>query len=224
MIAYGIILIKNDELMRKLFNSILNLIFPPRCEVCGKGSEEALCSECFKQIKFMKPHLGIYSVSIYEGPLRNAIHRFKFKKRKILADPLGILLIKYLSHNPMLDMNEFELIIPVPLHKKRLRERGFNQAELLARVIGRYYELPVVSALERVKNTKAQFDLPREERFSNISGAFKVADPRSVYNKRILLLDDIYTTGATIAECSRALKIAGARRVEVLTLSRAVEV
>jgi competence protein ComFC len=210
--------------MNKLFNSLLNLIFPPRCEICRKGSEEALCSECFKQIKFMKPHLGIYSVSVYEGPLRTAIHRFKFKKRKNLAEPLGIILVKYLSHSPMLDMNELEVIIPVPLHKKRERQRGFNQAKLLAEILGRYYDKPVVSALERVKNTKAQFDLPRDERFNNISGAFKVSDPKSVYNKRILLLDDIYTTGATIAECSKALKIAGARRVEVLTLSRAVEV
>jgi competence protein ComFC len=210
--------------MKKLFNSILNLIFPPRCEVCRKGSEEALCPECFGQIKFMKTHLGIHSVSVYEGVLRTAIHRFKFKKRKYLAEPLGILLVKYLSHNPRLDMNELEVIIPVPLHRKRERQRGFNQARLLAEIIGRYYDKPVVSALERVKNTKAQFDLPRDERFQNIKQAFKVVDPKSVYNKRILLLDDIYTTGATIAECSRALKIAGARRVEVLTLSRAVEV
>ena len=156
--------------------------------------------------------------------MRTAIHRFKFKKRKNLAEPLGILLVKYLSHAPMLDMNELELIIPVPLHKKRERQRGFNQAKLLAEIIGRYYDKPVASALERLKNTKAQFDLPREERFQNIKQAFKVVDPKSVYNKRVLLLDDIYTTGATIAECSKALKIAGARRVEVLTLSRAVEV
>lgn len=209
--------------MIKLFNSILNLIFPPRCEVCKKGSTEVLCSECFAQISFMRPHLGIHNVSVYDGVLRSAIHRFKFKKRKNLADPLGILLVKYLSSNPALEVKEIDVIIPVPLHRKRLRERGFNQAELLARVVSKYYEKPVVSALERTKNTKAQFDLPRAERFKNITGAFKVADPKGVYNKRILLLDDIYTTGATIAECSKALRTAGARRVEILTLSRAVE-
>jgi ComF family protein len=171
----------------------------------------------------MKPHLGIYSVSVYEGTLRTALHRFKFKKRKKLTRPLGILMVKYLSHNPGIEMKKVDVIIPVPLHRKRLRQRGFNQAELLARVISKYFEKPVVSALERVKNTRAQFDLPREERFKNIAGAFKVSDPKAVFNRRVLLLDDIYTTGSTIAECARALRIAGARRVEILTLSRAVE-
>jgi ComF family protein len=171
----------------------------------------------------MKPHLGIHSVSVYEGALRSAIHRFKFKKRKRLAEPLGILLVKYLSSSPSVEMKEMDVIVPVPLHRKRLRERGFNQSELLARVIGRYYEIPIASALERIINTRAQFDLPRAERFKNISGAFKVREIKSVYNKRILLLDDIYTTGSTIAECSKSLKTAGARRIEVLTLSRAVE-
>lgn len=132
-------------------------------------------------------------------------------------------MVKYLSSNPALELKEIDVIIPVPLHRKRLRERGFNQAELLARVVSKYYERPVVSALERVKDTRAQFDLPREDRFKNITGAFKVSDSKSVYNKRILLLDDIYTTGSTIAECSKALRTAGARRIEILTLARAVE-
>lgn len=203
--------------------SLLDLVFPPRCEVCRKGSEEALCTECFSQIKFMKPQLGIYSASAYDGVLRTALHRFKFQKRKNLADPLGVLLVKYLSHTPELKIDEMDFIIPVPLHRRRQRERGYNQAELLARVVSRYYEVPVIPALERVKDTHPQFDLPRESRFTNIKGAFKISDSRAVYNKQILLLDDIYTTGSTIAECSKTLKIAGARRVEILTLSRAIE-
>lgn len=204
-------------------NSLLNLIFPPRCEVCRKGSEEALCSECFGQIQFMKPQLGIFSASVYDGVLRDALHRFKFQKRKNLAEPLGVLLVKYLSHTPALPLEEFDCIVPVPLHRRRQRQRGYNQAELLARVISKYYEVPVVSALERTKDTHPQFDLPREERLTNVKGAFKVSDPKAVYNKKIILLDDIFTTGSTIAECSKTLKIAGARGVEVLTLSRAVE-
>lgn len=203
--------------------ALLDLVFPPRCEVCSRGSAESLCSECFSQIKFMKPQLGIYSVSAYDGVVRTALHRFKFQKKRGLAEPLGILLVKYLSHAPDLKLEEVDCIIPVPLHRKRQRQRGFNQAELLARVVSRYYEVPVISAIERVKNTHAQFDLPREKRSENVKGAFKVSQPKAVYNKRILLLDDIYTTGSTIGECARVLKTAGARRVEVLTLSRAIE-
>ena len=182
-----------------------------------------LCSECFAQIEFMKPHLGIHCVSVYEGILRTAIHRLKFKKRRTLAEPLGILLVKYLGRDPTLEVKALDIIIPVPLHRKRERERGFNQAKLLANVISRYYEIPVISALERTKDTKAQFDLPRKERFKNVTGAFRVSNIKAVYNKRVLLLDDIYTTGSTIRECSKALRIAGARRIETLTLSRAVE-
>jgi len=111
----------------------------------------------------------------------------------------------------------------VALHPKRSRQRGFNQAELLARIVGQYYEKPVVAALARVKNTHSQFDLPRDKRLVNVKGAFKVSDHRLVFNKKILLIDDIYTTGSTIAECGKALSIAGAKGVEVLTLARAVE-
>ncbi|MDD4179394.1 MAG: phosphoribosyltransferase family protein, partial [Candidatus Margulisbacteria bacterium] len=109
------------------------------------------------------------------------------------------------------------------LHHKRFRARGFNQAARLAQVIGKYYEKQVTEALARMRDTHSQFDLPREKRLTNVSGAFKVIDSRSVFGQRVMLVDDIYTTGATIAECSRALKVAGAKRIEVLTLSRAVE-
>lgn len=209
--------------MKQILNSILDLIFPPRCEVCRKSGPEAMCQDCFLEIKFMKPHLGIHSVSTYEGSLKEAIHRFKFKNRKRLADPLGLLVVNYLSHIPSLNMKELDAIVPVPLHDKRLRERGFNQVDLVAHIINKYFGVPILSALERIKNTKAQFDLKREERFNNIKGAFQIKPDCDVFDKRLLLLDDIYTTGATITECSKCLRDAGAKRVEILTLSRAVE-
>lgn len=174
-------------------------------------------------MKFMKPHLGVHCVAIYDGALRTAIHRFKFKGRKKLAQALGIIIVQYLSQSPSLEMSEIDLIVPVPLHQKRLRQRGFDQTDLLAQVIGRYFGVDVSHALIRTKNTKAQFELPRQERFKNINGVFHVTDKSAVQGKRILLFDDIYTTGATISECSKALKKAGAKRVEILTLSRALE-
>ncbi|MBI5078442.1 ComF family protein [Candidatus Saganbacteria bacterium] len=202
-------------------NSLLNLVFPPACEVCRRSGEEVLCSGCFSQVKFMKPHMGIYSVSVYGGVVKEALHRFKFQKRKRLAEPLGVLLVKYASQVISLRREEVDCIVPVPLHRLRQRQRGYNQAELLASVVGRYYEIPTENALERIKNTHPQFDLPKEERCMNVAGAFKVSMPEAVYNRKILLLDDIYTTGSTVAECSKALKNAGARQVSVLTLSRA---
>jgi len=210
--------------MRKLFEAAINIVFPPRCEVCKQNSEEVLCAECFEQIKFMKPHLGVHCVSAYEGVVKTAIHRFKFKKRKRLAEPLGILMVNYLSQLPNLETKEIDVVIPVPLHARRLRQRGFNQVYLLAEIVSRYFGIPVVKALARSKNTSAQFGLPRQERFKNIKGAFKVIDSKAVFNKRLLLMDDIYTTGSTITECAKTLKIAGAKRIDILTLSRAMEV
>jgi len=202
---------------------LLDLIFPPRCEVCRKSGDEALCPDCFSQIKLLKPYLGVHSAAVYDGVLREAIKRFKFKKRRGLAEPLGILLVRYLSRTPELKVDEMEAIVPVPLHRQRERQRGFNQVDLLARIVSKYFEVPVISALARVRRTAPQFDLPREARRANIKGAFKVVEPKAIYNRKVILLDDIYTTGSTVAECSRALQTAGARRVEILTLSRAIE-
>ncbi len=201
----------------------MNLIFPPRCEICQTSNSQAICQSCFSEIRFMKPHLGVHCVSVYDGALRTAIHRFKFKGRKKLAQALGLVMVQYLAQSPSLEMKEIDLIVPVPLNNKRLRQRGFNQTELLARVLSKYFGVGVCSALARTRDTKAQFDLPRAERFTNIDGAFEVIDQDAIHGRRILLLDDIYTTGATIAECSKALKAAGARRIEILTLSRALE-
>jgi len=202
---------------------LLDLVFPPSCEVCRRRSDEVLCPDCFNQVKFMKPQFGVYSATAYAGVLRTALHRLKFQKRKRLAEPLGVVLVQYLSQTQGLKLAELDLIIPVPLHRHRYRQRGFNQAELLARIVGRYYELPVSNVLERVRNTHAQFDLPKEARAVNVKGAFKIREPQAVGNKKILLVDDIYTTGATIAECAKTLSLAGARRVEILTLTRAIE-
>lgn len=198
---------------------MLDLIFPPRCSVCRDFSKEALCPNCSGQIQFMKPQMGIHAMAIYEGVVKTAIHQFKFKKKKKLAEPLGLLLARYVTSNG-LDLKEIDLVAAVPLHPRRKRERGFNQSELLARVFARYCRLPVgENVLSRIRNTHPQFNLVREARRENVAGAFAAAH---VHRKNILLIDDIYTTGSTIAECGRALKAAGAGKVEVLTLSRAV--
>ena len=207
----------------RLLHSLLDLVFPPRCEVCRQSGPEPLCAACFTQIKFMKPQLGVHSATVYGGVVRDALHRLKFQRRKKLAEALGVVLVKYLAQVESLQLKEIDWLVPVPLHQKRERERGFNQVELLAKVIGRYYELPVKNALARVRNTHAQFNLPREARSVNVRGAFQAVDPPALNGRRVLLLDDIFTTGATVAECARILLAAGAKRVEVLALSRAVE-
>jgi len=167
----------------------------------------------------LTPSIFFHAVGEYDGVLKKAIKRFKFKKRKKLAGPLGMLLVEYLNRH--LWKNHLDMIIPVPLHTKRLSERGFNQTELLALKITEHCHIPTVSGLLfRKRDTKPQFDLPKQQRLFNLRGAFVVRGKKLIQDKNILLLDDIYTTGATTAECTKALKAAGAKSVHILTLSR----
>ncbi len=206
----------------QFIKTVLDLVFPPRCQVCRGIGKEALCRECESRIQYLQPSAFIHSVGVYEDVLKSAILRFKFKKRTQLAEPLGMLMVRYLSRH--LDTSRLDFIVPVPLHKKRLNVRGFNQSELLAHVLTGYYKVPTVSGLLfRTKDTLPQFNLPRAERLKNVKGAFEVKGKGLLKDRNVLLIDDIYTTGFTISECTRALKDNGARSVHVLTLSRALK-
>jgi len=171
----------------------------------------------------MKPQLGVHSATLYDGVVKTAIHRFKFQKKRGLAEPLGVILVKYISELPRFNLKDFDYLVPIPLHPRRMKTRGFNQAELLAEVVGRYYEVPLKPALERIKDTDPQYGLPRDKRLTNIKEAFRVSQPGAICNKKLLLVDDIYTTGATMAECCKTLKVAGAKEVGIVTLARAQE-
>jgi ComF family protein len=123
-----------------------------------------------------------------------------------------------------MDMQGYTMIMPVPLHIRRLRERGFNQSLLLAKVLSARYTIPLdFVTLKRERDTPPQTTMGRKERQANIKGAFVVADKESVRKQHVLLIDDVYTTGSTLAECTRVLLKNGAARVGVLTLARAVK-
>ena len=123
----------------------------------------------------------------------------------------------------LFDLSDYNYLIPVPLHKDRSRERGFNQSELLARELENLFDIPIhLGNLVRVKNTKPQFSLEtREEKLTNVQNAFEVREPEKIEWKNILLVDDIFTTGATVSEIAKTLLNAGANRVDVFTLARA---
>ncbi len=157
-----------------------------------------------------------YSFGFYEDTLRELIHLFKYGRVQTLATPLGRLLARALP----LDQG-FEVIVPMPLHWRKRWQRGFNQSELLAKEVGRRMHLPVKKALRRVRYTSAQVGLTNAKRRLNVSGAFRAKLGPAVNGKRVLLVDDVMTTGATAASGARALKRAGARQVTLLTLARA---
>ena len=195
----------------------------PRCPRCGLGfgetpGEDHLCSGCLTEERYftMARALGPY-----EGLMVEAISRFKYQGASRLAKPLGTLLAEY--KDPDFPFSGFDLILAVPLHRQRLRQRGFNQSLLLARRISRRHSIPLdFTALQRTRPTQPQTQLSGSERQKNIRGAFEVRAPEATRDKQILLIDDVFTTGATVQECSKVLLKAGAKRVDVLTLARAL--
>lgn len=203
--------------------SQLATIQPPLCVSCGipfdaRNGEDHLCGECILNPKAFS---RARALGRYEDALLSAIHTFKYRGRPDLGRALGQVLAAQVSH--VLDFSTYTLIMPVPLHTRRLRERTFNQARVLAGAIARRYAVPLdYLSLKRHVYTKPQITLGKKDRRANVAGAFRVVRPEKVAGQRILLVDDVYTTGSTLDECARILMKSGAGGVDVLTLARAV--
>ncbi len=207
----------------------IRLIGHPLCTVCGRpffdaAGEDHPCGVCLtREPRFFRARAwACYPSDEDEShPLRQVVQRFKYGRKVSLGKPLGRLMASGCSD--FFQGASFDLVIPVPLHPKRLRWRGFNQAVILAREVGRIRQLRVDPfILSRPRETPPQTQLAEEERRKNVRGAFVVNPSSSVQGKRLLLVDDVYTSGATVNECSRTLLRAGAKEVQVLTLTRTV--
>ncbi len=161
-------------------------------------------------------HLSnLRSAAVYSGPLENALHRFKYEGRRPLAEPLGLLIAEWL----ILDGPGANLIACVPLHPRRRRRRGYNQAELLARVVSRRTRLPLVSGLVRSRDTPPQVGLDRRSRGENVCDAF-AWKAQDLGRCSVLLIDDVATTGATLDACAAALRAGGSGPVNGFTVAR----
>jgi ComF family protein len=174
--------------------------------------EHDLCMICRESLANFD---SAYSFGSYEGALRKLIHQFKYGKVETLARPFSRLLARALP----LD-EDFDVVIPMPMHWRKQWERGFNQAELLARPLAKRRGLRLAFNLRRTRYTKAQAGLSETERRINLKDAFRVKCPGQIAGKRILLVDDVFTTGATLRAAAAALKAAGVYRVTALTLAR----
>jgi ComF family protein len=239
---------------RRFADAALDLVYPPACMSCraATGSHGALCPRCWSEIRLIERpvcdrlgtpfsyDLGIpgllspeamahppaygraRAVARFEdGPARQLIHRLKYQDRMELADALGAWMARA-GHDLLA---EADCLIPVPLHRRRLLSRQFNQAQALAVAIGRCSGKPVESfVLKRVKRTKPQIGLTRAQRADNVQGAFAVSDAAKplLAGRNVLLVDDVLTTGATINAAARALLRGGATRVDVLVFARVV--
>ena len=229
----------------------LNLLLPPACHFCGVAYHPApdavpICSACHSAIKPLSarcelcarpfatlnsathvcetclrhppPFQRVLALGRHEDPLKTAIHRLKYRNQPGLANVLGQLLGACLQAAP--DFAPPDMILPVPLHHRRLRQRGYNQALEIARPISRTLKAPVARhGLQRLRPTPPQQGLPLRERQRNLAKAFACTAPLT--DQRILLLDDVMTTGTTVRECCRTLLAAGARKIEVAVICRA---
>lgn len=207
----------------------VRLVSHPLCTSCGRpflgaSGDDHLCGLCMVSAPYF---LQARAWACYpsggneEDPLREVLQRFKYGRKVSLGKPLGRLMAGG-CFKSFRDCS-FDAIIPVPLHPKRLRWRGFNQAVLLAREVGRSWQVPLDPfILFRSRETPPQTQLAEEERRKNVRGAFSLNPKKSVEGKVLLLVDDVYTSGATVNECSRVLTRGGAKEVHVVTLARTV--
>ncbi|MBL7068298.1 MAG: ComF family protein [Candidatus Omnitrophica bacterium] len=203
-----------------LGRAFLNLVYPITCYICGEklAENKGLCDRCLSKIETNA--FGIAACR-YEGVIKEALRLFKYKNAFSLINTFSRLFAEFIDRN--IDMRKIDLIIPVPLHPVKLRERGFNQARLLAQPIARRYNVPIsISNLIKVKYTKPQSGLNRNQRLRNLRNAFSVKKAGPLKGKKILLIDDVYTTGTTVNKASYALKRAGALEVKTLTLARGI--
>jgi len=195
----------------------------PLCPRCGRPypasapSPDHPCGDC---LHGAYPFDSARSATLYTGVVRDRIHQLKFGCRIEWAPALAELLADTWGRAPL---PEVRLILPVPLHLKRLQERGFNQSGLLAKTLAKRLGLPFShDLLRRERWTEPQTRLSRRERLTNVKGAFRVKDAMRVEGKSILIVDDVFTTGTTLSECARALKKGGAAEVHALTVARAL--
>jgi len=225
------------EILATFWELLLNFFFPLQCAICGRllaaDNKDRICKDCWGEIICLNRPIDIrlsleriWSVGVYDGVLKELIHQFKYGEKKYLAKPLGRLLADFAKR--FLREERFDYVVPIPLEKSREKKRGYNQAELLARVLGESIDKPVLTRIvKRRKKTKPQFGLKKEERFENLSGAFEVSltgeeDLLQIVGKGVLLIDDLATTGATLHECAKALKKAGVSEVYGLVLAHGI--
>ena len=205
-------------------DAILSLLFPPRCAFCGKSGVRGVCPECEKSLPYCKtplherPEIGACLAPLkYEGAVREAVHRLKFKGKLGGLDCFGQLMAETAAEH---FSGAFDAITWVPVSRERLRKRGYDQARLLAASVCVDWHVAPQETLRKTVDNPAQSGLSdAAERRANVLGVYEAVHPEEIRGKRFLLIDDVLTTGSTLAECARVLREAGAADVLCLTLA-----
>ena len=220
--------------LEKILNKMLNIIYPPICVICGKKDDNYLCNNCQKKIKklelikideyedkYFDKHLYIFK---YKGIIRDKIIDYKFNNKSYINE----LFVKIILKNEKICrfLKSYDIIIPVPIHKKRKRQRGYNQSELIVRNLAncikeKNVNIQVVTdVLIKTKNNIPQNKLNKEQRTKNIQNVYEIQNQEKIFNKNIIIFDDIYTTGSTVNECARILRKADCKNILVFTIAK----
>ena len=230
--------------LSRIFRDVLNLFYPTSCEACGDellGNEKWLCVSCWIAMPKTNFHLQspnpveqrfvgripiLHASSMYyfnkDTRIQEVLHALKYKNKKDIGIELG----RRFGHE-LLDcewISEIDVILPVPLSKQKLKSRGYNQSECIARGLSEILDIPVdTDAVLRRKNTKSQTSMTIAQRIENVKGAFEVANASSLIGKHILLVDDVLTTGSTLESCAREIVKVPDTKISLLTLAYAIE-
>lgn len=215
------------ESLKNALIFLLQILYPKQCLICGKLEQDTICSKCYNTLKIeakveqyknktFNKHLYIFK---YEGKIRNLIIDYKFNDKPYLNELFAKIILK--NEKICRKIKKYDIIIPVPIHKKRKNERGYNQSELIAKKLAKNLNVELVTdSLIKQKNTLPQSTLSKKQREENVKTVYKIQNKQKIENKKIILLDDIYTTGATVEECSKILKQNGAKEILVLTIAK----
>ena len=222
---------KKDIINNKKIQKILDIFYPQMCGICEKESRNSLCFECRKKIQIEFKFTTIYSkkqnfseqyyLFQYKNLIRNLILQIKFQRKPYIYKTIEYFLKN--NKKKLEKLKKYDIIIVVPLSWKRMLKRGYNQSLLIAKIISNILQVKIESKiLYKTKNIVPQSTLNKKERKENIKGAFKVKNIEKIRNKKILIIDDIYTTGSTLNECSRNLMRNGIikENIGVLTLAK----
>lgn len=213
-----------------MLQQILNIIYPQTCGICEKISKQPICKKCETSInellqykinnysdKDFTRHLYLFK---YTGIIREKIIQYKFQDKAYLNE----MFVNFVVKNKKICgfFENCDIIMPVPISKNRKKARGYNQTELISRKIANEIENLVFEPciLKKVKDIIPQSTLTREKRKENVKNAYIVVNEEKIQGKNIVLLDDVFTTGSTVNECSRVLKVAGAKNIDVLTIAK----
>lgn len=217
--------------MKKIINKILDLIYPQVCGICGKINTKSLCNKCEINLKkylaiqidnyndfgtYYDKHIYFFQ---YEGIIRKLLINYKFNEKSYLYRSFVNFLLK--QQKVFEIIKTYDIILPVPISKKRYNQRGYNQTELIAREISKRADIKLVTnCLYKVKNNVPQSTLNKDDRIENVKNAYIIKNSKIIKDKRVIILDDIYTTGSTVNECSKSLKQNNVKEILVMTIAK----